>query len=109
MDLLYALSLLFDSVVECFSSPLGLLLLAGAATVQILFLWSTEDTREKTRWTLLILSGVMVLACPALFFLIKEFSVAFLAGVMFPYTVVIFSGVLAGTLIYKIRTKVRYS
>ena len=106
MDIPYALSLLLESVTECFLSPLGLLLLAGAAVLQILMLWSTEG---KSKWTVLIVSVALVLACPAAFLLIKEWSVAFLAGMTFPYTVVILSGDLIGTLIQKIWTKVRYS
>jgi len=100
------LQLLLDSIGGIFSSPLGLLLFFGAAAIQVLWLWSTEETKEKTRWTLLILSGIMMLICPVLFFLIREFSVAFLAGVVFPYAVVIFFGVLAGTILFQLRTKV---
>ena len=104
-----ALELLLSSVRDLFSSVLGLILFFGGAVVQGLWLWSTEETREKTRWTLLILSGALSLVCPALYLCGKEFVVAFLAAGAFPYAVILFSGALAGTILYQLRTKVRTS
>ena len=104
-----ALELLLVSVRDLFASALGLILFFGGAVVQGLWLWSTGETKEKTRWTLLILSGAVALVCPALYLCGKEFVVAFLAAGAFPYAVILFSGALAGTVLYQILKKFHLS
>ena len=104
---MFTFHLFLDFISGVFASPVGLMLFFGATVLQILMLWSTEES--LLRWLLLILSGVIALFCAALFIWGKKWSVAFLATAMFPYAVVIFSGVLAGTLLYKLRTAVHTS
>ena len=104
-----ALELLLRSVRDLFSSVLGLILFFGGAAVQGLWLWSTEETKEKTRWTLLILSAALSLVCPVLYLCGKEFVLAFLAAGAFPYAVILLSGALAGTVLYQILKKFHLS
>ena len=104
-----ALELLLGSVWDLFASVLGLLFFFGAAALQGLWLWSTEETQEKTRWTLLILSGALSLVSPLLFLSGRELAIALIGAGVFPYVVILFSGALAGTILYKLWTKVHAS
>ena len=104
-----SVQLLLGSVWNLASSALGLIFFFGAAAVQMLWLWSTHETKEKMRWTLLILSGAVALVCPVLSFWMKELIVAFLAAGAFPYAVILFSGARAGTILSQFRTKKRPS
>lgn len=107
--MMFALKLLLGSAWDLLASTLGLLLFCGAAAVQVIWLWSTAETKEKARWTLPILTGALSLVCPVLYLCGQEFVVALLAAGAFPYAVVLFSGALAGILLYQLRTKVRIS
>ena len=104
-----ALELLLGSVRDLFSSVLGLILFFVAAAVQGLWLWSTEETQEKTRWTALILTGALSVVSPLLFLCGKELAIALIGAGIFPYMVVLFSGALAGTVLYQILKKFHLS
>jgi len=104
-----ALELLLGSVWDLFASVLGLLLFLGTAALQAIWLWSTEETGEKSRWTLLILAGALSLVSPLLFLSGRELAIALIGAGVFPYAVVLFSGALAGTILYKLWTKVHAS
>ena len=97
-----AFELLLGSVFDLFGSVLGLILFFISAALQGLWLWSTEETGEKTCWAPLILTGALSLFSPLLFLFGKELAIALIGAGIFPYVVVLFSGALAGTGLYQV-------
>ena len=98
--------MMFDLLVETIGSLFGILCLLWGIAVQILIFRSTKE--KLMRWVLPVLFGGGALAFIALIFLFESFF-SLLAIALLPYLVLVLMGTLAGTILYKLWTKVHTS